>query len=88
MHAQLVHCRQLLAPAGHLLAVERVRNRGWADLTFGLLDGWWHDDQQMASTAQTTVGLPEGDGLSALELVVIMLKHRQRKKIRLQAAGC
>ena len=38
----LGHCRELLAPDGVLLALEGLRKRGWLDLTFGLLEGWWH----------------------------------------------
>ncbi len=37
----LTNCRNLLAPSGHLLAVESLRGRGWQDMTFGQLDGWW-----------------------------------------------
>ena len=37
----LAHCRKLLAPSGQLMALEGLRGRGWQDLTFGLLDGWW-----------------------------------------------
>ena len=37
----LGHCRRLLAPAGLLVGVEGTRPRGWLDLTFGLLPGWW-----------------------------------------------
>jgi len=37
----LGHCRELLAPAGQLIALEGLRRRAWQDLTFGLLDGWW-----------------------------------------------
>ena len=37
----LEHCRHLLAPAGHLVALENLRGQGWLDLTFGQLDGWW-----------------------------------------------
>ncbi len=37
----LAHCGDLLAPAGQLIALEGTRGRGWQDLTFGLLDGWW-----------------------------------------------
>ena len=41
----LTHCRELLAPSGHLIALENQRGRGWMDLIFGQLDGWWrfHD---------------------------------------------
>ena len=37
----LAHCRELLAPSGHLIALENLRGLGWMDLTFGQLDGWW-----------------------------------------------
>ncbi len=37
----LAHCRELLASSGQLIALEILRGRGWQDLTFGLLDGWW-----------------------------------------------
>ena len=37
----LGHCRDLLAPSGQILAVESLRGRGWQDMTFGQLDGWW-----------------------------------------------
>ena len=37
----LGHCLALLAPSGHLVALENQRGLGWMDLTFGQLDGWW-----------------------------------------------
>ena len=37
----LGHVRQLLAPEGLLVLVEVAAPQRWADLTFGLLDGWW-----------------------------------------------
>ena len=37
----LAHCRTLLAPSGLLVALENQRGRGWMDLIFGQLDGWW-----------------------------------------------
>ena len=37
----LGNCRELLAPAGVLLALEGLQRQGWQDLTFGLLEGWW-----------------------------------------------
>ncbi|MXY56055.1 MAG: SDR family NAD(P)-dependent oxidoreductase, partial [Gammaproteobacteria bacterium] len=37
----LGHCRDVLAPSGHLVALENLRGQGWLDLTFGQLDGWW-----------------------------------------------
>ena len=46
----LAHCRELLAPSGQLIALENMRGRGWQDITFGLLDGWWRfaDDYRQA----------------------------------------
>ena len=37
----LAHCRALLAPSGLVVALENQRGRGWMDLIFGQLDGWW-----------------------------------------------
>ena len=37
----LRHCLSLLAPSGHLVALENQRGLGWMDLTFGQLAGWW-----------------------------------------------
>ena len=37
----LANCSALLAPSGHLVALENLRGLGWMDLTFGQLDGWW-----------------------------------------------
>ena len=37
----LRHCLDLLAPSGHLVALENLSGLGWMDLTFGQLDGWW-----------------------------------------------
>ena len=37
----LGNCLALLAPSGHLVALENLRGLGWMDLTFGQLDGWW-----------------------------------------------
>ena len=37
----LTHCRRLLAPSGQLIALESLARRGWLDLSFGQLDGWW-----------------------------------------------
>ena len=37
----LTYCRTLLAPSGLLVALENQRGRGWMDLIFGQLDGWW-----------------------------------------------
>lgn len=99
LHASLTHCRKLLAPEGHLLTVERVRNRGWADLTFGLLDGWWQfDDDQHTENVPASSPAPRSafkdasleefelpqDG-SALELVVI---NAQAPKEETTLAGC
>ena len=45
----LAHCRELLAPAGQLVALENQRGRGWMDLIFGQLDGWWRFADQYRS---------------------------------------
>ena len=42
----LEHCRTLLAPSGLLVALENQRGRGWMDLIFGQLDGWWRFDDR------------------------------------------
>ena len=42
----LDHCRELLAPSGQLIALENMRGRGWQDIAFGLLDGWWRFDDE------------------------------------------
>ena len=44
LRVSLEHCRRLLAPSGVLVALEGTKPRGWADLTFGLLPGWWRFD--------------------------------------------
>ena len=41
LNETLSHCVDLLAPSGHLVALENLRGQGWLDLTFGQLDGWW-----------------------------------------------
>ena len=45
----LAHCRTLLAPSGLLVALENQRGRGWMDLIFGQLDGWWRFDDRYRS---------------------------------------
>ena len=37
----LAHVKELLAPGGLLILLEVTEAQRWADLTFGLLDGWW-----------------------------------------------
>ena len=41
IEASLGHVAELLAPGGTLLLLEVTSRQRWADLTFGLLDGWW-----------------------------------------------
>ncbi len=50
LNETLTHCLELLAPCGQLMALENMRGRGWQDITFGLLDGWWRfaDDYRPA----------------------------------------
>ena len=38
----LRNCMNLLAPSGHLIALEALVGMGWQDVTFGALEGWWH----------------------------------------------
>ena len=38
----LQQARRLLAPGGLLILVETTRKQAWADITFGLLPGWWN----------------------------------------------
>ena len=44
LKATLSNVRQLLAPEGLLVLLEGLRRSAWADLTFGLLEGWWRFD--------------------------------------------
>ena len=37
----LRHARSLLAPSGILIVLETIHRKSWADITFGLLPGWW-----------------------------------------------
>ena len=37
----LSHVRELLCPGGLLILLEVTSRQRWADLTFGLLEGWW-----------------------------------------------
>ena len=53
----LAHCRRLLGPSGLLVALEGTEVRGWLDLTFGLLDGWWRFDDAYR-TDHALVGAP------------------------------
>ncbi len=68
LRKSLEHIRQLLAPGGVLVLVEVVAPRLWADLTFGLTEGWWrfqdHDlrpNYALLSESQWT-GLLNGSG--------------------------
>jgi acyl transferase domain-containing protein/NADPH:quinone reductase-like Zn-dependent oxidoreductase len=40
----LAHLHTLIVPGGMLLLVEATAPQRWADLTFGLLEGWWRFD--------------------------------------------
>ena len=41
LHQTLANVRQLLAPGGMLILMEDSEPARWADLTFGLTEGWW-----------------------------------------------
>ena len=46
--ATLRHVHKLLAPGGRLLLIEATRPTRFAELTFGLTDGWWsHRDRDV-----------------------------------------
>ena len=47
----LAHCRRLLAPSGVLVLVEGMEPRGWLDLTFGMLPGWWRFEDALRTDA-------------------------------------
>ena len=47
----LAHARSLLAPQGELLLLEGLRPMRWLDLIFGLTDGWWHWEDEVAEGA-------------------------------------
>ena len=46
----LTHCRSLLAPSGHLVALENLSGQDWLDMTFGQLDGWWRFSDECRPT--------------------------------------
>lgn len=41
LRSSLQHVKQLLAPGGMLVLMEDTAPQRWADLTFGLTEGWW-----------------------------------------------
>lgn len=41
LRESLQHVRQLLAPGGMVVLLETTASLRWADLVFGLTDGWW-----------------------------------------------
>ena len=46
----LANCRTLLAPSGHLVALENLSGQDWLDMTFGQLDGWWRFSDECRPT--------------------------------------
>ncbi len=46
LNETLRNCMSLLAPSGHLVALEALEGMGWQDVTFGALEGWWRFDDQ------------------------------------------
>ena len=46
LNETLLNCMSLLAPSGHLVAIEALEGMGWQDVTFGALEGWWRFDDQ------------------------------------------
>ena len=53
----LRNCMSLLAPSGHIVAIEALQGMGWQDVTFGALEGWWRFDDQY----RTNHGIVGGD---------------------------
>ncbi|HEY0603975.1 MAG TPA: SDR family oxidoreductase [Herpetosiphonaceae bacterium] len=50
--ATLGNLQQLLVPNGALCIIEATRIERWANLVWGLLDGWWHfTDQELRQTS-------------------------------------
>ncbi|MEM7125068.1 MAG: SDR family NAD(P)-dependent oxidoreductase [Chloroflexota bacterium] len=45
----LTHLRTLLQPGGQLILLEGTSKNRWADLTFGLTDGWWRFEDLRAN---------------------------------------
>ena len=70
----LANCGSLLAPSGHLVALENLRGLGWMDLTFGQLDGWWRfadsyrPDHALASPAVWSQALGDA-GFTGVEVL-------------------
>jgi len=44
----ILHCMDMLAPHGRLILVEGTLDSPWLDITFGLTDGWWRFDDDLA----------------------------------------
>jgi microcystin synthetase protein McyG len=55
----LDHVRALLAPGGVLLLIETVGQRAWADLTFGLTEGWWRFADAPLRTETALLDVPQ-----------------------------
>src|SRR3954470_1630764 len=61
----LGHLRSLLAPGGLLALVETVRGRRWADLVWGLTDGWWLFADTGLRDASPLLDVPAWEGALA-----------------------
>jgi len=46
LDASLIHARKLLKPGGWLVLNELTRMQDFYTVTFGLLDGWWHHEDE------------------------------------------
>lgn len=73
----LAHLVDLLAPGGTLLLLEVTSRQRWADLTFGLLDGWWRfndcdlrSDYALLSTEQWRERLAAA-GFDSIEVIPV-----------------
>jgi SAM-dependent methyltransferase/acyl carrier protein/NAD(P)-dependent dehydrogenase (short-subunit alcohol dehydrogenase family) len=90
--ASLAHAAELLAPGGTLLLLEVTSRQRWADLTFGLLDGWWrfndHDlrpDYALLSTEQWRDRLAAA-GFESIETIPV--DHAAREVEGLGPVSC
>ncbi len=52
----LTRVKKLLAPGGMLILCEGIEPRGWMDMIFGMLDGWWKFSDHDLRPAHPLIG--------------------------------
>ena len=52
----LRHVRELLTPSGLLVLIELEKTPRWADLVFGLTEGWWRNRDEYRDVTGPTLG--------------------------------